>query len=129
MAVDPLANALNSIKVAELKGKPEATAKPASNLIKEVLLVMQRENFVQEFEFVDDGRGGWFRVKLLGRINDAGAIKPRFSVKSRDWEHWEARYLPARGIGLIIVSTPRGLMSHKQAKQEGVGGRLIAYVY
>ena len=58
-----------------------------------------------------------------------GAIKPRFSVKIREMERYEARYLPAKDFGIIIVSTPSGVMTHKQAKEALTGGKLIAYIY
>ncbi len=127
--MDPLANALNSIKVAEVKGRPEARIKPGSKLIREVLSILQVNGFVGEFEFVDDGKSGEFVVKLLGKINDCKVIKPRFPVKASDWEKYEQRFLPAKNVGLIIVSTPDGLKTHVQAKKENSGGRLLCYVY
>jgi small subunit ribosomal protein S8 len=47
----------------------------------------------------------------------------------KDFETWEKRYLPAREIGLLILSTPKGVMDHKRAKEMHVGGKLLAYVY
>ncbi|MEM2568018.1 MAG: 30S ribosomal protein S8, partial [Candidatus Bathyarchaeia archaeon] len=38
-------------------------------------------------------------------------------------------FLPSREVGLLIISTPRGVLSHKEAKEKGIGGRLLAYVY
>ena len=58
-----------------------------------------------------------------------GAIKPRFAVKATEYEKFEKRYLPAKGFGILIVSTVKGLMTHYEAKQQGLGGRLIAYCY
>jgi len=127
--MDSLANALNSIKVAEIKGKPEARIKPGSKLIREVLSILQENGFVDEFEFIDDGKSGEFLVKLLGKINDCKAIKPRFPVKASEWEKYEQRFLPAKDVGLIVVSTSKGLMTHVKAKKENLGGRLLCYVY
>lgn len=121
--------ALNSLKSAEMRGHSKAVAKPASKEIKQVLLILQKEKFVGDFEFVDDGKSGSFNVTLSGKINDAGVIKPRFSVKVGEWEKFEERYLPARGLGLIIASTPQGVMTHQQAKKKGIGGRLLCYIY
>ncbi len=127
--MDTLAHAMNSIKVAEVKGKDKARISPASKIIREVLTILQQENYVGEFEFVDDGKSGDFVVKLSGKINKCGAVKPQFSVKSADWEKFEQRYLPGRGIGVLIVSTSRGIMTHSKAKQEKIGGKLLAYAY
>ena len=129
MLMDPLANALSMIKNYENARKHEVVVSPASKLIESVLRVMHRDGFIGKFEFIDDGKGGKFRIFLLGKINECGVIKPRHAVKHDDYEKWEKRYLPARGFGLLIVSTPRGIMTHEEAKRGGLGGRLLAYVY
>lgn len=129
MSKDPLADALTTIKNHEMVRKREVTIKPASNLIGNVLEVMREENYVDNFEYVDDGKGGKYEVELLGNINDCGVIKPRFSVKQDEYEKWEKRYLPAVEFGILTVSTSEGVMSHKKAKEKGIGGRLLAFVY
>jgi len=90
---------------------------------------MQKNGYVGEFEFIDDGRAGKFKVQLLGRINKCGVIKPRYSMKKTGIEFWEKRYLPSREVGVLVVSTPLGILSHKEAKEQRTGGRLLAYVY
>jgi small subunit ribosomal protein S8 len=90
---------------------------------------MQLNGYIGEFEFIDDGRTGKFRVQLLGRVNKCGAIKPHFSVKMNEFEMWEKRFLPSRDIGMLIVSTSKGVMPHREAKEKGIGGKLVAYVY
>jgi len=127
--LDPLADALSSIMNHELAGKTTVIIKPASKLIGEVLKIMLQEGYIGEFEYIDDGRAGKFRVQLLGRINKCGVIKPRFPIKKKDYEKWEKRYLSAHDIGILIVSTPQGVMAHKEAIKRGIGGRLLAYVY
>ncbi len=67
--------------------------------------------------------GGKFKVQLLGKINDVGAIKPRFSVKASELMKWEEKYLPARNVGILILSTSKGVLSHLEAKQMNIGGR------
>ena len=129
MQNDPLSDALSKIKNSVNIGKMDVEIKPASKLIGRVLKIMQDYNYVKEFEFIDNGRGGIFRVKLQPSINSCGAIKPRFSVKREDIEKYEARYLPAQDFGILIISTNRGLMTHSEAKKNGIGGKLIAYVY
>ncbi len=127
--MDTLANAMNSLKVAENAGRPKAFVKPASKTIRQVLAMMQEEGYVGDFEFVDDGRGGQFIVELLGKINNCGAIKPQFAVKAESWEKYEQRYLPGKGLGTIIVTTSQGVMSHPKAKEKGIGGKLLAFIY
>ncbi len=126
---DTLANALNAIKVAEGKGKQVVTIFPASSLIREVFSIMQKEGYIGEFEYVDDGKSGRFRVSLIGKVNSCGVVSPRFAVRQDDWEKWEQRYLPARNVGVVIVSTSKGLMTNGQAREASLGGRLLAFVY
>jgi small subunit ribosomal protein S8 len=127
--LDPLANCLSNIVNHEKIGKTEVIIEPASKIIAETLRIMQKAGYIGEFEFIDDGRAGKFRIQLLGRVNDSGVVKPRYPVKYHSFEKWEKQFLPARNFGLLIVSTPNGLMSHKEAIELSVGGRLIAYVY
>lgn len=129
MSEDPLADALSTIKNNESVRKKEVTIKPASELIKDVLGVMKEDEYIEDFEYIDDGKGGKFEVQLKGNINDCGVIKPKFSVKKDEFEKWEKRYFPAVGFGTLAVSTSRGVMSHEEAEDRGIGGRLLGYVY
>jgi small subunit ribosomal protein S8 len=126
---DPLSNALNTIYNNERRHKRECIAWPASKLMGQVLRVMQKNGYIGEFEFIDDGRSGKYRIQLLGRVNKCGVIKPRYAMKVTEVENWEERYLPSRDVGVLIVSTPKGVLSHVDAKESKMGGRLLAYVY
>lgn len=127
--MDTLANALIMMKNAEMVGRKKCTIKPASKLISEILKIFQKEGFIGDFEFIDDGKAGQLKVHLFGRINNCRAIKPRYSVKKDEIIKWEKRYLPAVGIGILILSTPQGIISNKEAKAANSGGKLLAYVY
>ncbi len=128
-ATNVLSNLFASLQNAELRNKRECIVIPASNLASEVLKVLQKKRYVGEFEYIDDGVGGKLKVQLLGRINRCGVISPRFAVKSAKLVDWEHRYLPAVGVGTLIVSTPQGVMSHVEAQEKKIGGRLVGYVY
>ena len=129
MLNDPLADALISLKNAEIKGKGECLIKPASKLIGRVLKVMQDKGYIGPFEWIDDGKSGQFKVSLIGNINKCGVIKPRHPIKKDELDKWEMRYLPAEGLGILIMTTTRGIISQGEAKKENIGGRLVAYVY
>ena len=126
---DPLADCLSTIYNCEMRHKKECIVYPASKLIGRVLQVMQKHGYIGEFEYIDDGRGGKFRIQLLGRINKCGVIKPRFPTSVKEIESFSMKYLPARDMGIVILTTPQGVMSHKEALERKVGGRLLAYVY
>jgi len=127
--MDTLANGLTTIINNEMRNKRECIISPASKLLGKVLRVMQLNGYIGEFEFIDDGRSGKFKVQLLGRINRCGAIRPRFPAKVDEFEQCEKKFLPSRDVGLLVVSTSRGILSHREAKEKGTGGRLLAFVY
>lgn len=128
MLLDPLSDALSTIKNAEDVGKPECAIK-ASKLVGSVLKVMKDKGYIKEFEFIDDGKSGLFKVHLKGKINKCGVIRPRHAVNSAEFEKWEKRFLPARGFGSIILTTSEGVMTHSEAREHNIGGQLLAYVY
>lgn len=123
-----LADCLSTINNAEDVGKDECMV-PASKLLLNVLKTLQREGYIGEFEKIEDGKGGKFRIDLNGEINKCNIIRPHFSVKKDEFEKWEKRYLPAKGLGILVVSTSSGIITHEEAKEKGVGGKLLAYVY
>ena len=127
--MDPLADALVNLKNCDIASKKECHFRPASKLLGEILRVMQKKGYISTFEFVDDGREGIYRIELTGKINQCRAIKPRYATKKSEFEKYEKRYLPSKDVGILIVSTPKGVLTHKEARKEGVGGRLLAYVY
>ena len=128
-AKDPLADALSGIDNAESVGHLRQTVQPASNLIGNVLEVFYDRGYIDGFEFVDDGKAGEFEVELKGAINRCGAVNPRYAASVDEFEEWEQRYLPARDYGALVVTTSQGVMSHYDARERGVGGQIIAYVY
>jgi small subunit ribosomal protein S8 len=125
---DPLANALTNIRNNELQVNDSCSISPASKLIGQVLSTMKKENYIGKFEYIDD-KSGKFKVELEGNINRCGVIKPRHAVKKDEFEKFEKKYLPAKNFGILIVTTPEGIMTHKEAKEKGIGGRLLVYMY
>ncbi len=126
---DPLANALSMINAYESTGKKECIIKPASKLIINTLKVIKSEGYIGEVKLIEDGKGGAVKVSLLGSINRCNAIKPRYPVSVDTYEKYEKRYLPSINFGILVVSTSKGLMTHREAKEKGIGGKLIAYCY
>jgi small subunit ribosomal protein S8 len=127
--MDTLVNGLITIVNNEMRNKRECVISPASKLLGRVLRIMQFNGYIGELEFIDDGQSGKFKVQLLGRINKCGAVKPRFAVKVGEFENWEKKFLPSRDVGIMVVSTSKGVISHREAEEKNVGGRLLAFVY
>ena len=127
--IDPTANALINLKNHENALKKTCILKPASKLLGRILALMQKEGYIGTYELIDDGREGLFKVKLIGKINECRAIKPRYSVKKNEFEKFEKRYLPSRDLGFLIVTTSKGVLNHEEAKKLQIGGKLLAYIY
>ncbi|MGB9703144.1 MAG: 30S ribosomal protein S8 [Candidatus Micrarchaeia archaeon] len=129
--VDHLANALNTIKNNEIKGNAECVIRPSTKIIKNVLKVLKENGYIEDFIEVQTEIANLkeIKVKLCGKINECKAIKPRASITYKELQKYEERYIPSRDVGLLIISTPKGLVTNKQARELKTGGVLIAYVY
>ena len=117
-----LANLFVTIYNNEMRRKRECIIAPTSKLAHEVLNTMKKHGFIDDFEYIDDGRGGKFKVMLNAQVN-------KCSVMKDGYVDWERNYLPSYTRGILIVSTSKGVMSHHEAQEEGLGGVLIGYVY
>ncbi len=126
--VDILADTINKIKVYESKGLYECDV-PSTKLINSVLESMKANGYVANFEEVKEGKFKKIRIKLSKKINDIGVIKPRYPVTLGDFQKFEERYIPSVHFGILIVSTSKGIMTNREAKEKHLGGRLLLYVY
>jgi len=126
---DLVSDALNQITAYETLGKRECVIRPVSNLLINILRKLKELGYIGEFELIKDNKGSVVKIELTGRINKIRAIRPRFSAKVSNIEKYEERYLPAYNFGHLILSTPKGILSHEEAKKMGVGGKLLVYVF
>ena len=90
---------------------------------------MKENQYIGEFKKTESRQGSSLVLNLLNNINKCGVIKPRHSVKKDNYEKFEKRYLPAKGFGILIVSTPHGIITQEYAKKKESGGKLLAFVY
>jgi small subunit ribosomal protein S8 len=126
---DTLAVALGNIMNAERVGKDKTVVSPVSKITTAVLDIMKEKRFIGEYEIIDDGKGGLIEINLIGGINKCGVIKPRFACKLSDFDKFEKRFLPAAGFGFMVVSTSKGIMTQDNARENKIGGKLLAFVY
>ena len=126
---DIISSSLNTLNMYAQQAKSTCLITPSSKLLVSVLKKFKELGYVKEFEIIDNGKGGVIKIELLGKINKCRAIRPRHAVKLSGFEKFEKRYLPARNFGVLIISTPQGVLSHVEAKKKGVGGKLLAYIY
>ncbi|HRS42660.1 MAG TPA: 30S ribosomal protein S8 [Candidatus Diapherotrites archaeon] len=125
---DPIANALNNINNAEMASKQTCTLNH-SKFLESVLTLLKKEGYIKMYKVLDKKPSKQVVVYLGGRINKCKAVKPRYPVKKQDYEKFEKSYLISRDVGVLIVSTTQGIMSHKDAKEKSLGGRIIGYIY
>lgn len=126
MGQDIVADALNMIRNAKKARKDKIKIKIVSNVLIEILKIMKQKGAVKKYKINAKDKS---MDITIGELFECKSIKPRFSVDNSQIEKYRRRYLPARNIGTMIVSTNKGLMTHEEAQEEKIGGCLIAYFY
>ena len=126
MSQDTVADALNSIWNAKKARRDKVKIKIISNVLIEILKIMKQKGAIKKYKI--NAKDKSMDISI-GDLIECKAIKPRFSVDKTQIEKYRRRYLPARNIGTMIVSTNKGLMTHEEAQEEKIGGSLIAYFY
>ncbi len=126
MSQDIVADALNMIKNAKKAGKKTIKINKISNLFIEILKIMKEEKAINRYKI--DKQTKSVQV-TISDLFECKAIKPRFTVKLKDIEKYKRRYLASRNLGVLLISTNKGLLTHKEAENEKIGGCLIAYFY
>lgn len=126
---DTLANVMSAVLCYEHSSKKEIILHPVSKIIRQVLDIMNKHGYIGQYEEITKAKGGFIKLNLLGSINKCGVIKPRFAVSLPEFTKFEKRYLPAEGVGIIIISTSQGFMTLSDAREKKIGGRLVAYCY
>ncbi|MCA9495493.1 MAG: 30S ribosomal protein S8 [Nanoarchaeota archaeon] len=125
---DPIADAMSKINNS-VGALNKSVLLKKSKLLINVLEVLKRHGYVGSYEIVENSKQDMIKVNLLGTINKCGVIKPRYSLKVDEIESFEQKFLPAKDFGVIIISTNKGLRTQFGAKEDKIGGTLIAYCY
>lgn len=128
---DPIADMLTRIRNA-LVARHDTVTLPASNMKKSIAKILLDEGYIKSVDFVDDGLQGQIRIVLKYAEGKQSVIKglkriskPGLRVYARNEE------LPKvlGGLGIALVSTPKGVMTDKEARKAGVGGEVLAYIW
>jgi len=126
MKPDIIAKALNEIMNAKRAGKSNCLVKPASKLLINIFEIMKKNNYIGYK--IEKGAFNAINVEIK-KLNECRAIKPRFNVQIKDLDRYVRRYLPARDIGIVIISTNKGIVTDKDIGEIKAGGCLIAYCF
>ena len=113
---DVIADALRKLVNAEKNGKKQVLLRPVSKVLVKVLKIMQKHGYIGEFEIIDDHRSQKIVVELIGRINKAGVISPRYDVCLNEYEKWTSNVLPSRQFGILLITTTFGILTHEEAR-------------
>lgn len=111
--------------------KKENVDVPASGVMKAVLGILQENNYIDNFKLIEDKKQGIFRI-YLRYLFGKPAIKgiKRISKSSlRVYVRKDNIPQVLRGRGLAIISTSKGILTDKQARESGLGGEVLAYIY
>ncbi|MDP2187985.1 MAG: 30S ribosomal protein S8 [Sphingobacteriaceae bacterium] len=129
---DPIADYLTRLRNA-LKANHRVVEIPASNLKKEITKVLFEKGYITNYKFEDEGPQGTIKIalKYLPGSNEPAIRNLRRVSRPGLRKYSGAGELPRviNGLGIAIVSTSRGVMTDKEARQQHVGGEVLCYVY
>ena len=128
---DPVADMLSRIRNA-CSAKHRRVDMPVSKLKLEIAKLLRDNHYIQEFQVLDDGRHGLLRLYLRYHNGDQPVIRELKRVSTPGLRRYVgARAIPRvkNGLGIAIVSTPKGLMTDRDARTAHIGGELVALVW
>lgn len=128
---DPVADMLTRIRNA-CSAKHRRVDMPVSKLKLEIARLLKDNHYIQEFQTLDDGKHGLLRLYLRYHNGDQPVIRELQRVSTPGLRRYVgAREIPRvkNGLGMAIVSTPKGLMTDRDARSAHMGGELVALIW
>ena len=128
---DPIADMLTRIRNAN-NAKHDTVDVPASNMKKAIAQILLEEGYIKNFQLIDDGTQGVIRITLkYGAAKEKVISGLRRVSKPGLRVYAGAEELPRvlHGLGIAIVSTSKGVMTDKKAREAHVGGEVLAFVW
>ena len=128
---DVIADMLTRIRNAN-DAKHETVDIPASNLKKSIAEILLNEGYIKNYQIVEDGKQGIIRVALKyapGKQKVIHGLRRVSKPGLRIYSNCEDMPKVMNGLGIAIVSTSKGVMTDKKARQNNVGGEVLAFVW
>lgn len=129
---DPIADYLTRLRNA-IKANHRVVEIPASNLKKEITKILFEKGYILNYKFVAEGPQGSIKVALkYDPINKVNAIKKLTRISSPGLRQYVGHNdLPRvlNGLGIAIISTSKGVMTDKEARDLKIGGEVLCYIY
>jgi small subunit ribosomal protein S8 len=127
---DPISDMLTRIRNAAMAGQ-RVVEMPASKIRREIAKILVKQNFIEKFIVVADGRQGWMKI-LLRYTDGVPAIQGLVRVSSpgrRSYAGFESVPKVKNGLGLAIVSTSKGVLTDAECREQKVGGEVLCKVW
>ena len=128
---DVIADMLTRIRNAN-NAKHETVDVPASNMKKSIAQILADEGYIRGYQVVEDGKQGIIRITLKyvqGKQQVIHGIRRVSKPGLRIYSNCEDMPKVMNGLGIAIVSTSKGVMTDKKARQANVGGEVLAFVW
>ena len=127
---DVIADMLTRIRNAN-SARHETVDVPASNMKKAIADILVEEGYVKGYQVIEDGKQGIIRItlKYIGKKQVIQGLRRVSKPGLRIYSGCEDMPKVMNGLGIAIVSTPKGIMTDKQARKENVGGEVLAFVW
>ena len=130
MTKDPVADLLTRIRNAGMRNEATLTV-PASRYVTSIVEALVRTRYLESFEQTEDGGRNYLsiRLKYTNGVNAIQAIKLLSRQGLRRYSSYKTLRSPRHGGGILLLSTPAGILSDHEAKKRGVGGELLCEIH
>ena len=128
---DVMADMLTRIRNAN-NAKHDTVDVPASNMKKAIAEILLNEGYIKSYNVIEDGKQGIIRIALKyapGKQKVIHGLRRVSKPGLRIYASCEEMPRVLNGLGIAIVSTSKGIMTDKKAREENVGGEVLAFVW
>jgi len=128
---DPIADLLTRIRNANTANHDRVEV-PGSKLKRAIVEILKEEGYIRDYEWVDNGHQGIIRIYLKYGPNKTKVISGLRRISRPGLRVYAKRDQVPRvlgGLGIAILSTSKGVMTDKKARQEGLGGEVLCYIW
>ncbi|MBI4970349.1 MAG: 30S ribosomal protein S8 [Candidatus Omnitrophica bacterium] len=129
-ATDPISDFITVLRNAT-KAKKEKITVPSSKMLAGICSILKEENYIEDYKTIDEGNKKFLRVHLKHQVNE-----PAIRFLGRVSKPGLRKYVSSKdvkkvlgGFGISIISTPKGLLTNKKARENNVGGELLIKVW
>ena len=128
---DPIADYLTRLRNA-IKAKHRVVDIPASNLKKEITKILFEKGYILNYKFVEEGPQGSIKIALkydpVNKVNAIKTLKRASTPGLRQYTGYKDMPRVLNGLGIAVLSTSKGVMTDKEARDLKIGGEVLCYI-